>query len=589
MIRFAVFFYFVFFSAYAFSTENFYDLDYSKKDLIYINKEWVYNSKIFKDTQNKIVQYKDKLVHLDGNKNLIVLALKDGKEICRNNGKKDRAPFRGISLYKSKKDVFAIYPKNGELKKISIKDCKEKNFKKKINVKNLSTPVLIHENLGVVLLNGGIPKAYDLETGKLIWTAWIDPKVKKKLKLFNQNRQFNWDVWGGGTLDLKYNQIIFSTANAKPSFSSNERKGPNLFYNSVVSLNLRSGQYKWHFQEIEHDVLNLDLASRPALFDNENYGDTVVQASKSGQLILLDRKTGNPKEKFKEKIYYHDDKKEFFTKFRKFDDWLQFSRRYFLKNDINNLSENYREQAMKILQKSTLADYKKLEKNKDYIHYGMHGGSEWPGIGVDKNGNVVIPANNIAWVSRLKNPKEFEFKKHFKDILISSFNLFTLDFSSFKKNAKNIVKNFKKIINYKKVDIEKYKRFIAKDGVPLNSPPWGTVTLINLINEEKKWTKPHGKYPQLKNIKKKTGSEVFGCPVIVGEVFFISGTRDKIIYAYDINNGEIIWKDNLPFISYGCPIVANYQNNYYLVINSSGGRKFNKSGYGDAVVTYKLK
>ena len=77
--------------------------------------------------------------------------------------------------------------------------------------------------------------------------------------------------------------------------------------------------------------------------------------------------------------------------------------------------------------------------------------------------------------------------------------------------------------------------------------------------------------------------------MIVGEVFFISGTRDKIIYAYNINNGEIIWKDNLPFISYGCPILANYENNYYLVINSSGGRKFNKSGYGDAVVTYKLK
>lgn len=589
MIKIVFFFYLVFFSVCANSTENFYDLDYSEKDLININKEWVYNSKVFKDTQNKIVQYKNKLVHLDGNKNLIVLTLKDGKEICRNNGKKDRGPFRGISLYKSKQGIYAIYPKNGELKKINIENCEEKKFKKKINVKNLSTPVLIHENLGVILLNGGQPKAYDLDTGKLIWTVWIDEKVKKKLKLFNQKRQFNWDVWGGGTLDLKYDQIIFSTANAKPSFSSYERKGPNLFYNSVVSLNLKSGQYNWHFQEIEHDVLNLDLASRPALFDSDIYGDVVVQASKSGQLILLDRKTGKPREKFKEKIYYHDDKKEFFTKFRKFDNWLQFSRRYFLKTDINKLSENYEEEAKKILEKSTTADYKKLEKNKDYIHYGMHGGSEWPGIGVDKNGNVIIPANNIAWISRLKNPEEFKFKNHFKDILVSSFNLFTLDFSIFKKNVKNIMKNFKKIINYNKVDIEKYRRFIAKDGVPLNSPPWGTVTSINLIDKEKKWTKPHGKYPQLENVTTKTGSEVFGCPVIVGEVFFISGTRDKLIYAYDINNGEIIWKDDLPFISYGCPIIATYENNHYLVIDSSGGRNFKKNEVGDAIVAYKLK
>ena len=219
----------------------------------------------------------------------------------------------------------------------------------------------------------------------------------------------------------------------------------------------------------------------------------------------------------------------------------------------------------------------------------MHGGSEWPGIGVDKNGNVLIPANNIAWVSRLRDPEKFKFKIYLKDILVSGLNLFTLDFSIFKKNAKNITKNFKKIINYNKVDIEKYKRFVANDGVPLNSPPWGTITLINLINKEKKWTIPHGKYPQLKEFKKKTGSEVFGCPVIVGEIFFVSGTRDKTIYAYDINNGEIIWEDKLPFISYGCPIIASYENNHYLIIDSSGGRKFKKEGYGDAVVSYKLK
>ncbi len=571
------------------STENFYDINYQTKDLKHISKEWEYHSGVFKDTQNKIKQHKDKLIHLDGNKNLIVLSLKNGKEICKTNGGKDRAPFRGVSIYKSYKNIYAIFPKNGELKKINIKDCKDTNFKKKIKIKNLSTPVLIHKNVGIVLSNGGIPKAYNLETGNLIWTANINKKIEKKLKTFNQNHQFHWDVWGGGTLDIKYDQVIFSTANAKPSFSSNERKGPNLFYNSVVALDLRSGEYKWHFQEIEHDVLNLDLASRPALFDSNEHGDFVVQAAKSGQLILLDRKTGKPKEKFKEIIYYHDDKREFFTKFKKFDDWLQFSRRTFQKNDINNLSEDYKEQARKILENSVIADYKKLEKKKDYIHYGMHGGSEWPGIGVDKNGNVLIPANNIAWVSRLRDPEEFKFKDHLKDILFSGLNLFTTDFSIFKKNAKNIIQNFKKITNYKKVDIEKYKRFEANDGVPLNSPPWGTITLINLINSEKKWSIPHGSYPQLKEFKKKTGSEVFGCPVIVGEIFFVSGTRDKTIYAYDMNNGEIIWEDKLPFISYGCPILASYENNHYLIINSSGGRKFKKKGYGDAVVSYKLK
>ncbi len=580
--------YFFLFTKNSLSTENFYDINYLKSDLKYISKEWEYHSGVFKDTQNKIKQYKDKLIHLDGNKNLIVLSLKNGKEICKNIGEKDRAPFRGVSIYKSKENVYAIFARHGILKKINIENCKEFKFEKKIIIKNLSTSVLIHNKLGIVLPNGGLPSAYNLDTGELIWEVWIDKKIKNKLKKYNLDKKFNWDVWGGGTLDLKYNQVIFSTANAKPSFVSKNRKGPNLFYNSVVAINLDTGKYNWHFQEIEHDVLNLDLASKPVVYDSINE-DIVIQASKSGQLILLDRKTGLPLEKFKEKIYYHDKKKKFFTKFKEFDDWLQFSKRHFNKNDINELTENYKKEALKIIEKSIIADYKILEKNKNYIHYGMHGGSEWPGIGVDKKGNIIIPANNIAWMSKLNNPKEFKFRIYFKEILVSIFNLFTFDFIKFKQNAKNIIKNFKKIIYFNKLDIEKYKRFEAKDGVPLNSPPWGTVTLISLKDKEIKWTRPHGRYKQIKESNSETGSEVFGCPVIVGEVFFISGTRDKIIYAYDIKNGKILWKDQLPFISYGCPIIANNGNDNYLIIDSSGGRKFTDQEYGDAIVAYKLK
>ena len=117
----------VFFTNNSLSTENFYDLDYTKEDLKTISKEWQYNSGVFKDTQNKIIQYQDKLVHLDGYKNLIVLSLIDGKEICKNFGKKDRAPFRGISIYKSNEEVYAVFIRQGVLKLINIQDQSHNN------------------------------------------------------------------------------------------------------------------------------------------------------------------------------------------------------------------------------------------------------------------------------------------------------------------------------------------------------------------------------------------------------------------------------------------------------------------------------
>ena len=69
----------------------------------------------------------------------------------------------------------------------------------------------------------------------------------------------------------------------------------------------------------------------------------------------------------------------------------------------------------------------------------------------------------------------------------------------------------------------------------------------------------------------------------------MSGTRDRKIYAYSINNGRLLWEDNLPFVSYGCPIISRYKKNVYLVINASGGSKFRDSEQGDKIITYKLK
>ena len=574
------------------NNSNYYDIKYTKKDLENISKAWTFSSNVFKDTQTKMFQYEDKIIHLDGNKNLIIVSLNEGKEICKNKGKPDRGKYRGIKVYiknKSKNEVFAIFPRHDEIKLINIFDCSEKKLSKKITQKNLSAPILINKDLAILLPNGDRPQAYNLNTGELVWEAKIPNDIKKKLKKFNYNKKFSWDVWGGGVIDEKFNQIIFSTANAKPSFSSKGREGPNLFYNSVVSLNLNTGLYKWHFQEIEHDLLNLDMASAPVIFSKNNI-DYVLQATKSGQLIVLDRQSGKTINNYYEKVFYHSDDKKIFTKKKIFEEWLQFSKSNFLEHDLNDLNTNFYDEAKSIVRKSTISEYKKLSASKNYIHYGFHGGNEWPGIAVTPNGDVIIPSNNIAWVSKLNDISKFNLLEEISKLIKTSITIFNLDYSIFKKNVKKTLAQFKKIINYKKIKIEKYQRFVNIDGIPLNSPPWGTLTSINIIDKKQNWQIPHGTYPNLDKKFKNTGSEVFGCPVILGKnIFFMSGTRDKKIYAYSINDGRLLWEDNLPFVSYGCPIISKYKNNVYLVINASGGAKFRDTEQGDKIITYKLK
>ena len=191
-------------------------------------------------------------------------------------------------------------------------------------------------------------------------------------------------------------------------------------FNSVVSIDLNSGIYKWHFQEIEHDLWNLDLAAPPILL-SINEKDYIAQATKTGQLLLLNRKDGKPSEEIlKKNLILTTMMKKTFSVFNYFPEWLQYSRGMFLKNDINELSSKFQIESQDKINSSKIGDYIPLSKYEKYIYYGIHGGTQWPGIASTPDGIVVVPSNNIAYRVKLKNPKDFEFKKEF-NLLFKNF------------------------------------------------------------------------------------------------------------------------------------------------------------------------
>jgi outer membrane protein assembly factor BamB len=574
----------------AFSENNYYKSDFKKKDLSNLKKTWVYKSNVFKDTQTKPLNYKDKIIYLDGYKTLIVLSLFDGKELCKNSGKKDRGYHRGIGIYEKNKDeVYAVFARHNKVILVNIINCEEKKINFKAPKKTaISAPILVNNNIAYILFNGAPPVALNLDNEKVLWRAKIEKKILKKLKKKNLNKEIKWDVWGGGVLDLKYKQLIFSTANAKPSWTSNKREGPNLLFNSVVSIDLTNGNYKWHFQEIEHDLWNLDLAAPPIIFEIDRV-DYVAQATKTGQLILLNRKNGKPTEKIIEKNFdLNDENINTNTVRRYFPNWLRYSRDNLLIDDINNLDQKYSKEAKQKISDSLIGEYLPLTKKKNYIYYGIHGGTQWPGIAATPKGTIVIPSNNIAYRVKLKNPDDFNLKEELKKLILDIFDINFDNFSSFKYSIKKVLKRKDKILNYKKPDIDGWNKFENLDGVPLNKPPWGTLTAIDIKNKKQKWSVPHGSYPILENIDLNTGAEIFGSPVILSSgIVFMAGTDDKKIRAYSLESGKKIWEDNLPFSSYGSLIIASYDNKQFLIVNSSSGTKFN-SKPGDAIVAYQL-
>jgi quinohemoprotein ethanol dehydrogenase len=145
-------------------------------------------------------------------------------------------------------------------------------------------------------------KAYDAKDGKLRWTFYTVPGPGE---FGHETWPQNSDVWkyGGAAIwqtpaiDPDLGMIYFTTANPGPVLNGNIRGGDNLFSVSMVALNVKTGKYRWHFQQVHHDIWDYDSPNPVILFDAP-YGGVqrkgVAQAAKTGWIYILDRITGAP-------------------------------------------------------------------------------------------------------------------------------------------------------------------------------------------------------------------------------------------------------------------------------------------------------
>ena len=148
----------------------------------------------------------------------------------------------------------------------------------------------------------GRVKAYDADDGSLVWTFFTVPGPGE---LGHDTWPQDNDIWrhGGATVwqtpavDPTLGLIYFSTGNPGPDFNGAIRAGDNLFSTSIVALDAMTGEYRWHFQQVHHDLWDYDSPSPVVLFDLEIDGRErkgLAQASKTGWVYILDRTNGEP-------------------------------------------------------------------------------------------------------------------------------------------------------------------------------------------------------------------------------------------------------------------------------------------------------
>jgi quinoprotein glucose dehydrogenase len=171
------------------------------------------------------------------------------------------------------------------------------------------TPGRVFENLLITGSNTGEGyfsppgdiRAFDVVTGKLVWTFHTIPRPG----------EFGYDTWppdawkyaGGAnswgeiSIDEKRGIAFVPTGSPTHDLFGGDRKGANLFGNSLLALDARTGKRLWHFQAVHHDLWDYDLTTAPKLMTVSHEGrmvDIVAQATKQGLLFVFDRVTGKP-------------------------------------------------------------------------------------------------------------------------------------------------------------------------------------------------------------------------------------------------------------------------------------------------------
>ena len=379
-------------------------------------------------------------------------------------------------------------------------------------------------------------RAYDIITGHLVWSfhtiphpgefgyeTW--PKDAWK-KIGGAN------VWGELTLDEKRGIVYAPTASAKYNFYGVDRLGTNLFADSLLALDARTGKRRWHFQMVHHDIWDYDNATAPKLLTVQHEGktiDVVAQMGKQGFIWVFDRVTGKPLWPIEERPVPASDMPGETT-------WPTqpfplkpppFARQKFTLDDLSPfLSKDDRARFRdEILTARNEGLFTPPSRRGTIQMPGNNGGANWGGAAVDaQKGKLVVVSKDLPCLLKLGPDKE--------DRYVSGFGFMT-----------------------------------ASDGLAAIAPPWTSLTMYDLNEGTIKWSIPLGDVPELaaKGFPQ-TGTQYPKVgPVITASGLIFTGTRDRKVRAFDLDTGKLLWEIQVGTALEGIPAVYELGGRQYIV------------------------
>ncbi len=221
------------------------------------------------------------------------------------------------------------------------------------------------------------------------------------------------NTWGGMAMDQQRGIAYVSTGSPKPNFIGIHHPGRNRYANSVIALDARTGERLWDFQEIRHDIWDLDIPAPPNLVTVEIDGqrvDAVAQVTKLGNTLLLDRVSGKP-------LYPFRMRRAPASKLPGEKTWPRqpapevpepFARQHFSLAEVTERTPAAKQSVMEQLENANYAWFDAFEPGRPTVYFGLNGGAQWSGAAFDPGtGWLYITASEIPFmveIAKLDKP-----------------------------------------------------------------------------------------------------------------------------------------------------------------------------------------
>jgi len=457
----------------------------------------------------------------------------------------------------------------------------------------------------------GLVRAFDVRTGRLLWTFNTIPRpgeVGNDTWLNNSwSTNGNTGVWTQISVDEELGLVYLPVESPTSDFYGGHRPGNNLFGESIVCVDLKTGQRKWHFQVVHHPIWDYDLSSAPLLADinvNGKLIKAVAVPSKEAFLYVFDRVTGQPVWPIEERpVPKGDVPGEWYSPTQPFPTKPPaYARQAVTPDDLVDFTPELKAQAMKNLEQFKTGPMfnppvvSKVGSPVAALTIGtLNGGTNWPGAGYDPETHTAyLPASNaaVAPLGLIVPPESFP--SDLKYLSGRAGQPFRVSEGPGFGSAADFPQEPKRPAARPAPAAPAAPAAAGGGGgiqvqnLPLVKPPYGTLSAINLDKGEIVWQVPHGdtpdvvrNHPLLKgmNIPKTGQSGTVG--LVITKTLVIMGDpqttttpdhpRGAMLRAYDKATGKQVGAIYLPAPQSGSPMTYMFNGKQYLIVAVSGG------------------